>query len=182
MSNTITLPITGTYTIDPTHSNVEVTARHMMVTKVRGNFAGLSGTIEVGETPETSSVSVEIDAATIDTRVADRDAHLRSADFLDVEHHPTIAFTSTTVRHTGGSSFELTGDLTLRGTSKPVTFSFDFEGSATDPWGQTRALFAAKTSFAREDWGLTWNAALESGGVLVSKTLELEIAISAVKQ
>ena len=182
MQETITLPAVGTYAIDPTHSNVEITARHMMVTKVRGNFEGLAGDIRVGERPEQSSVSVEFDAATIDTRVADRDAHLRSGDFLDVEQYPTISFASTGVEHIGGSAFRLIGDLTVRGITKPIAFDFAYLGSDKDPWGQERALFEATTSFPREEFGLIWNAALESGGVLVSREFEVEMNISAVLQ
>lgn len=179
---TITLPTTGTYAIDGTHSNVEITARHMMVTKVRGNFAGVSGTIEVGSNPSASSVVVEFDAATIDTRVEDRNAHLRSADFLDVENHPTIRFVSTEVSHVEGETFRLAGDLTVRGITKPIAFDFTYLGNDQDPWGQERALFEARTKFPREEWGLGWNAALESGGVLVSKDFDIEMNISAVLQ
>mgnify|MGYP001826050961 CR=1 FL=1 len=179
---TITLPTTGTYAIDPTHSNVEITARHMMVTKVRGNFEGVTGSIHVGSRPEESAVEVEFDAASIDTRVADRDAHLRSGDFLDVEHYPKISFTSTDVSHVDDSTFRLRGDLTVRGITKPIAFEFSYFGSDQDPWGQERALFEARTSFPREQWGLVWNAPLESGGVLVSKDFEVEMNISAVLQ
>lgn len=182
MQGTITLPTTGTYAIDPTHSNVEITARHMMVTKVRGNFEGLAGEIRVGDRPAESAVNVEFDAATIDTRVADRDAHLRGEDFLDVEQYPTITFASTGVEHVDGSVFRLVGDLTVRGITKSIAFDFTYLGSDTDPWGQERALFEATTSFPREQWGLTWNAALESGGVLVSREFEVEMNISAVLQ
>ncbi len=182
MQQTITLPTAGTYAIDPTHSNVEITARHMMVTKVRGNFENVAGTITVGESVADSAVSVAFEAATIDTRVTDRDAHLRSADFLDVENHPTISFVSTGVSPTEGNRFTLDGDLTVRGVTKPVSFEFEYLGSSQDPWGQERALFGATMKFAREDWGLTWNAALESGGVLVSKVFDVEMNISAVLQ
>lgn len=179
---TITLPTTGTYAIDPTHSNVEITARHMMVTKVRGNFEGVSGTIEAGSNPESSAVTVEFDAATIDTRVADRDAHLRGPDFLDAETYPTIRFASTAVSHVDGGTFRMTGDLTVRGVTKPITFDFHYLGNSEDPWGQERALFEAHATFAREEWGLTWNAPLEKGGVLVSKDFEVEMNVSAVLQ
>lgn len=181
-TETIALPTAGTYAIDPTHSNVEITARHMMVTKVRGNFENVAGTITVGESPADSSVSVEFDAATIDTRVADRDEHLRSGDFLDVENHPTISFVSTGVTHVEGNTFTLTGDLTVRGVTKPVSFDFQYLASSQDPWGQERALFEARMQFPREDWGLTWNAALESGGVLVSKVFDVEMNIQGVLQ
>lgn len=182
MLQTIALPATGTYAIDGTHSNVEVIARHMVVTKVRGNFAGITGTIEVGSTPEASSVVVEFDAASIDTRVADRDAHLRSADFLDAEQYPTIRFESTAVSAIDDDRFRLEGMLSIRGVTKPVAFDFSYLGSNQDPWGQERALFEAHTSFPREEWGLTWNAPLEAGGVLVSKDFEVEMNISAVLQ
>lgn len=174
-------PTPGTYTIDPTHASVEVTARHLVITKVRGTFAGISGEVVVGDTPEASSVKVTIDASTIDTRVADRDAHLRSEDFLDVENHPTIEFVSTGVRKLSDSSFELTGDLTLRGVTKSITFPFEYGGVVADPWGNEKVHVAASTTVNREEFGLTWNATLESGGVLVSKDLEVDIALELAK-
>jgi polyisoprenoid-binding protein YceI len=151
-----------------------------MVTKVRGAFESYTGTIDVAEPIEDSSVKVEIDAASITTGTADRDGHLRSGDFLDVENHPTLTFTSTAVRRDGGD-FKVDGGLTIAGVTKPVTLDVEFDGEATDPWGNTKAGFTASTTINREDWGLTWNAALEGGGVLVSKEIKIEIETEAGK-
>jgi polyisoprenoid-binding protein YceI len=178
--STITLPQTGTWTIDPTHTVVGFMAKHLMVTKVRGSFKTFSGAITVGETPETSSVRVSIDAASIDTGTADRDNHLRSGDFLDVATFPTLTFTSTAV-HANGSGYTVDGDLTIRDTTKPVTLEMTFDGTATDPWGNTKAAFTATTSINREDWGLTWNVPLETGGLLVSRDIKIEIEVQAAK-
>jgi polyisoprenoid-binding protein YceI len=178
--STITLPQTGTWNIDPTHTVIGFMAKHLMVTKVRGSFKAFSGTVEIGESPENSSVQVSIDAASIDTGPVDRDNHLRSGDFLDVENHPTITFTSTAVRQVG-SDYQVEGELTIRGVSKPVTLDMTFDGLATDPWGNAKAAFSAATTINREDWGLTWNAQLETGGVLVSKEIKIEIEAQAAK-
>ncbi len=178
--STITLPETGTWTIDPTHTVVGFMAKHLMVTKVRGSFKTFSGTITVGDTPEASSVEVTIDAASIDTGTADRDNHLRTGDFLDAENFPTITFVSTSVR-ANGSDYSVDGDLTIRDTTKPVTLEMSFDGTATDPWGNTKAAFTATTSINREDWGLTWNVPLETGGLLVSKDVKIEIEVQAAK-
>jgi polyisoprenoid-binding protein YceI len=178
--STITLPETGTWNLDPTHTVVGFMARHLMVTKVRGTFKTFSGTITVGDTPETSSVHVSIDAASIDSGTADRDNHLRSPDFLDVESFPTLTFKSTAVR-ANGDGYLVDGDLTIRDTTKPVTLEMTFDGTATDPWGNTKAAFTATTSINREDWGLTWNVPLEKGGVLVSKDIKIEIEAQAVE-
>jgi polyisoprenoid-binding protein YceI len=178
--DTITLPQVGTWSIDPTHSRIGFMAKHLMVTKVRGSFKDFSGTITVAEPIEKSSVSVEMAAASIDTGTADRDAHVKSGDFLDVENFPTITFSSTAVRQEG-SDFRVDGDLTIVGVTKPVTLDVEFDGEATDPWGNTKAGFTASTTINREEWGLTWNAALESGGVLVSKDIKIEIEAQALK-
>ena len=178
--STITLPQTGTWTIDPTHTSVGFMTRHLMVTKVRGSFKTFSGTIEVAEPIENSSVEVTIDAASIDTGTPDRDNHVRSADFLDTENHAALTFKSTAVRRVG-SEFEVDGDLTIIGVTKPVTLLVEFDGEATDPWGNTKAGFTAATTINREDWGLTWNAPLEAGGVLVSKEVKIEIEAQTLK-
>lgn len=178
--STITLPETGTWAIDPTHTVVGFMARHLMVTKVRGSFKAFSGSIDMGDSPEASSVQVTIDAASIDTGTPDRDNHLRSADFLDVENHPNIEFRSTGVRR-DGSDYLVDGELTIRGVTKPVTLEMSFDGIATDPWGNSKAAFTASTSINREDWGLTWNVPLETGGVLVSKEIKIEIEAQAAK-
>jgi len=174
--------LTGTYTIDPSHSHVGFTARHAMVTRVRGSFTDVSGSIHVdGENPTASKVEVEIDAASIDTRSADRDAHLRSDDFFAVDTYPTIDFASTSIEQTGADTFEVNGDLTIRDTSRPVSFELAFTGAATDPFGNERIGFEGSVEVNRKDWNLTWNAALEAGGVLVSEKVTLELEISAIR-
>jgi len=173
-------PTTGSYQIDPAHSSIEVVARHLMATKVRGAFGAFTGEITIGDSAADSSVSVEIDTNSINTNSEDRDGHLRSPDFLDVENHPTAAFASTTVADKGDGAYVLNGDLTLAGVTKPVAIDFAFEGQATDPWGNSRALFSGKTEVNREDFGLTWNQVLEGGGLLVSKKLQVELEIQGV--
>ncbi len=174
------LPPAGTWAIEPTHSNIEAIARHLKVTKVRGRFGSFEGKVEVPEDALQSRVSVTIDAASIDTNSEDRDEHLRSEDFLYVEEYPTLTFESTDVREVGGG-YELDGDLTMRGVTKPVTLEVTYGGLTEDPWGNTRALFAAETTLDREEWGLTWNQALEAGGVLVSKEVKVEIELQLVQ-
>ena len=176
------LPAAGTWQVDPSHSTVGFVARHLMVTKVRGQFTDYAAEVTIGDDPTDSSVVVTIQAASIDTRSEDRDAHLRSADFLDVEQHPTISFRSAGVRHVKGDHWALDGDLTIKDVTRPVTLDVEFDGTNGDPWGGQRAGFTASTDIEREDWGLTWNVALESGGVLVSKKVRLELEIQLVKQ
>ena len=167
-------------TIDTTHSGVYFTARHMVITKVRGSFHSWSGTIDYdADNVEKSSVQVEIDVGSIDTREPKRDGHLKSADFFDAEHHPKIAFRSTKVEKTP-DGLRVTGDLTMRGVTKPVALEVEEGGSAKDPWGNTRLLWAARTTVNRKDWGLNWNQVLEAGGVLVSEKIDLEFEIQAV--
>lgn len=180
MTDTTTLDIpgykAGTWVLDPAHSEVTFSVRHMMISKVRGTFGLKSATLIAPENPLDARVEASVDVASVDTKDAGRDQHLRSADFFDAETYPTMEFRSTGVRLEGGD-FLVDGDLTIRGTTKPVTFSFDFGGFGTDPWGNYKAGATAKTVINREDFGLTWNAALETGGVLVGKdvTLELEL-------
>ncbi|MBA2317071.1 MAG: YceI family protein [Euzebyales bacterium] len=176
------VPAPGTYTIDPSHSNVEAMARHLMLSKVRGHFAQFSGRIVVADDIAASSVEVSIAAASIDTRDANRDEHLRSADFLDVDAHPELTFRSTGVEPAGSDRWTLHGDLTIRGVARPVALDLEFLGDATDPWGNARALFSATTEIDREDFRITWNQALETGGVLVSKKLRIELEIQAVRE
>ena len=175
-----------TWQIDPAHSTIEFAVKHMMFTTVRGRFKGFTGTVRVDEqNPDRSSVEVEIDASSIDTGAPDRDAHLRSADFLDVEHHPRLTFRSTRVEGAHakqGDRFRVTGDLQIRGTSIPVTLDATLEGIGRDPWGKERGGFAAKTEIDRREWGLRWNQALETGGVLVGHSVRIEIEAQAVKQ
>lgn len=176
------LPLAGTYRIDPSHSMVEAVARHLMVTKVRGRFSRFSGEIVVGDRPQESSVEVTVDAASIETSDEQRDAHLRSADFLDVENHPTVEFRSRAVEMVGDDRLRVTGDLTIRGVTRPVVLDATFDGPFSDPWGGQRIGFSARTEIDREDWGLTWNVALESGGVLVGRKVQIELTVSAVKE
>ncbi|MFZ4515535.1 MAG: YceI family protein [Acidimicrobiia bacterium] len=173
------LPVAGTWKIDPSHTTVEFVARHLMVTKVRGGFSAVDGALVVGEDPSTSSVQVTIPTATISTGAADRDGHVKGADFLDVEQFPTMTFTSTAVEGSG-EKWRVEGDLTIRGVTKPVTLDVEFGGVSPDPWGGQRAGFSASTEINREDWGLTWNVALETGGMLVSKNIRIEIEAQAV--
>jgi polyisoprenoid-binding protein YceI len=171
--------------IDPAHSAVEFAVKHMMFTTVRGRFKEFRGTIEVDENnPDRSTVTVEIVASSIDTGAADRDAHLRSGDFLDVENHPTITFRSRSVQGAAkkeGDRFTVTGDLTIRGATMEVTLECEFEGTGTDPWGGTRAGSRATAKIDRRDWGLKWNQALETGGILVANEVRIEIEVQAVK-
>lgn len=174
--------LTGTYTIDPAHSRIGFVARHAMVTKVRGSFNEFDGTVEIdGANPANSTARVTIKAASIDTRNTQRDEHLRGNDFLAMESYPEITFVSSRVRQTGEDSFELTGDLTIRGVTKPVTIPVSYEGAATDPFGNLRAGFEGSVTINRKDYGITWNAPLETGGVLVSDKVVLELEISAVR-
>ena len=174
--------IAGTYTIDPAHTPIGFVARHAMVTKVRGAFNEFEGSVVLdGDNPANSTAKVTIKAESIDTRNAQRDEHLRNNDFLDVASYPEITFVSTGVRQTGETEFELTGDLTIKGVTNPVTIPFSYEGSATDPFGNLRVGFEGSVTINRKDYGVTWNAALETGGVLVSDKITLEFEISAVK-
>jgi polyisoprenoid-binding protein YceI len=171
----VAAPAPGAWTLDASHTTAAFVARHMMVTKVRGHFDRLSGRVQIGETPEDSSVEVTLDAASIFSGDQRRDDHLRSPDFLDVETYPTITFRSTSVKQTGPSSLTVSGDLTIRDQTRPVDLHVEFEGVERAPWGTTVAGFSATAEINREDWGMTWNAALETGGVLVGKKVTLEI-------
>ena len=177
----IQAPAAGTWAIDPTHTTVEFIGRHLVFTKVRGRFTGVSGAVTVADEPNASSVEITLDATSITTGTPDRDAHLKSADFFDVETYPEITFKSTAVEWKGHEG-TVTGDLTVRGVSKPITLDVDLTGVVTDPWGGDRAVFSASGEVDREDWGLTWNMALESGGVLVSKKIRFEIETELVLQ
>jgi polyisoprenoid-binding protein YceI len=177
----VELPAPGTWVIDPSHSSVEVVARHMMISKVRGRFADFSGRIVVGERPGDSSVEVTIDAASIDTADARRDEHLRAADFLDVADHPEITFRSTSIRPGRRGHWDVTGDLTLRGVTRPVSLDVELEGIGA-AYGGPRAVFSGVTEVDREEFGLTWNMALETGGVLVGRQLKIELSIQAVPE
>ena len=172
----------GTYVVDASHSEVGFVARHAMVTKVRGYFRDLEGTITVADDLAASTAIATMKTASVDTGSADRDGHIKSADFFDVENHPEITFVSTGISNVDGNEFDLAGDLTILGVTKPVVLKAEFEGTAQDPFGNLRAGFSASTVVEREDWGLTWNAGLETGGVLVSKKITLNLEISAIKQ
>jgi polyisoprenoid-binding protein YceI len=171
----------GKWTIDPVHSRVGFVARHMMVTKVRGTFTDYSGEVTIADDLEQSSVTVEIQMESIDTGNKDRDGHLRTNDFFDVAQFPTMSFKSTAIELDGNEG-KLHGDLTLKGVTKPVTFDVEFEGVTGDPWGGTRAGFSATTTVTRKDWGVEWNAPLETGGVMVGDKVQLELDIQMVKQ
>ena len=173
--------LVGTYTIDPSHSRLGFVARHAMVTKVRGGFNDFAGTFTVGESVGDSNAELTIQAASVDTRNADRDEHLRSNDFFAMEEHPEIRFASTDIEQVGDAEYRVTGDLTLRGVTKPVTIDLEYTGSATDPWGNTRVGFEGSTQVNRKDWGLNWNTPLDGGGILVSEKVTLEFEISATK-
>lgn len=174
--------ITGDYTIDASHSRIGFSARHAMVTTVRGAFKEFEGTAHIdAANPAASSVSLTIKTASIDTGSADRDGHLVSADFFDAEKNPEITFRSTQVEKVDADTWAITGDLTIAGTTKPVTVAFDETGSAQDPFGNLRVGFEGSTAINRKDWGLTWNAALETGGVLVSDKIKLSFDISAIR-
>ncbi|WP_431843183.1 YceI family protein [Calidifontibacter indicus] len=173
--------LNGTYVIDPAHSEIGFVARHAMVTKVRGSFKEFDGTATTGENLAGATIDLTINVASVDTRSADRDGHLKSADFFDVEKYPSITFKSTDIK-ADGSDLVVTGDLTIMETTKPVTVEFEYNGAAVDPFGNERIGFEGKTVVNRKDFGLTWNAALEAGGVLVSDKVTLTFDISAIKQ
>jgi polyisoprenoid-binding protein YceI len=174
--------LTGTYTLDPTHTRIGFVARHAMVTKVRGSFNEFEGTATIdGANPANSSARVTINAKSIDTRNADRDGHLRSNDFLAMDEYPHITFVSTGVTPVDETTFEVSGDLTIKDVTKPITIPFTFEGVATDPFGNQRIGFDGSVTISRKDYGITWNAALETGGVLVSDKIVLEFEVSAIK-
>ena len=174
--------LTGTWTLDHTHTRLGFVTRHAMITKVRGSFNDFTGTVTVpAEGIEAATAQVTINASSIDTRNADRDGHLKSNDFFDMENHPQITFTSTKIEGNGSGGVDVTGDLTIKGTTKSITIPFEFEGTATDPFGNQRAGFEGTTTIKRSDFDLTWNATLETGGVLVSEKVTLEIEVSAIK-
>jgi polyisoprenoid-binding protein YceI len=174
--------VTGDYTVDVAHTRIGIRARHAMVTTVRGSFTDFAGTAHLDvANPQGSSVELRIKAATVDTGVADRDAHLRSADFLDVETYPELSFVSTEVEQLDEDSYRVTGDLTIKDVTRPVSVDFTLTGSARDPWGQLRVGFEGALVIRRSDWGLTWNTALDTGGVLVSDKIQIEFDVSAIR-
>jgi polyisoprenoid-binding protein YceI len=177
MSVLATLPA-GTFIIDPSHSRVGFSARHAMVTKVRGSFNDYTGAAVVAD--GVASINIEINVASVDTRAADRDGHLQSADFFDVANFPKITFASTSVKDTGSDKLSVEGNLTIKDVTKPITIEFEYSGTATDPFGNARFGFEGAAEINRKDFGLTWNAALETGGILVSENIKLEFEISTI--
>jgi polyisoprenoid-binding protein YceI len=174
--------MTTRWDIDPTYSAITFQVRHMVIARVHGRFARWTGALDLDPADlSRSSVAVTIEAGSIDTQVADRDAHLRSADFLDVEKHPEITFRSTRVER-GAGGLRVVGDLTIRGTTREVALETEYAGTARDPWGNERAVFSARTSIDRKAFGLTWNAALETGGVLVGEKVEIGLEVEAVRK
>jgi polyisoprenoid-binding protein YceI len=177
-------PTTGAKTqwkLDATHTSVEFSAKHLMITTVKGRIADVEGTIEIDEkSPKNSSVEAVLKAASIDSRTTQRDDHLRSGDFLNVEKFPEIRFRSTKIEG-GREEFKLTGDLTIRDVTKPITLDVTFEGETKDPWGGERAGFSAKGKFDRRDFGLTWNQVLEAGGVAVGNEIKINVEVEAIK-
>src|SRR5262245_41478566 len=170
------------YVLDHTHSRIGFVARHAMVTKVRGSFNDFEGTIHIDEDLSKSWAKATIKVDSIDTRNADRDGHLRTNDFLDAKSFPEISFASTGAKQVDDTTVRVSGDLTIKDVTKPVEIDFEFQGAATDPFGNERVGFEGSTVINRKDWGITWNAALETGGVLVSEKVTLEFEISAIKQ
>lgn len=181
-TQTTTSNLTGDYTFDVAHTRLGFVARHAMITKVRGAFNSFEGKAFLdGDDPAKSTVTITIDADSIDTRNEQRDAHLRTNDFLDVPNHPQITFVSTKVEPKRDDVYRVTGDLTIRGVTKPVSFDLEFTGSAVDPFGNTRVGLEGSVKINRKEWGVNFNAALEAGGVLVSEDITLEFEISAIK-
>lgn len=174
--------LTGDYTIDPSHTTIGFVARHAMVTNVKGSFQDFTGTLHLdGSDPSRSTATLDVVMESIETGSADRDGHLKSSDFFKTDEFPTMTFRSTKAEALGGDDYRITGDLTILGTTKPLTIDLEFNGSATDPFGNQRVGFEGKAEILRSEWGLTWNAALETGGVLVSDKIKLNFDISAIR-
>ncbi|MGW0395852.1 YceI family protein [Streptomyces sp. NPDC003042] len=175
--------LTGDYVVDAAHSSIGFTVRHAMVTNVRGTFADHEGTLHLdGRDPSRSTASIDVKTASVDTGIADRDAHLRGADFFDADTFPLMGFRSSEARQLGGDTYRITGELTIKDVTRPLSIDLEFGGSATDVYGNERVGFEGSAEILRSDWGLTWNAALEAGGVMVSDKVKLTFDISAVKQ
>jgi len=176
------VPVSGDYGLDASHSHVGFSVRHAMVSRTKGRFGTVDGTVHIAEDPLESWVEVDIDVASIDTRDETRDAHLRSADFLDTENHPALHYRSTKVTAAGEGRWAVEGELTVKDITRPVGLEVSFEGGAKDPWGNSRIGFTAHAELNREDFGLTWNQVLETGGVLVGKSVKIDIEAEAVRQ
>lgn len=178
-----TAALTGDYTIDTAHSSLGFTARHAMVTNVKGGFTDFDGTLHLdGADPTASTASFDVRMDSITTGSDERDAHLKSSDFFDIEQHPTMTFRSTKAEALGGTSYRITGDLSILGTTKPISIDLEFNGYAKDPFGNERVGFEGTGELLRSEWGLTWNAALETGGVLISDRIKLNFDLSAIKK
>jgi len=177
----IAVPAPGTFSVDAAHTRVGFVAKHLMVTKVRGAFAEVEGSLTIPDDPMQASAEATMQAASLSTGSADRDAHVRSGDFLDVERYPTVTYRSTGVTAVSGDSFTVAGELTIRDVTRPVELTVEIDGVAADPWGGERVSLTARGEIDREEFGLTWNVALEGGGVLVSKKVVLEIEAQAVR-
>jgi len=175
-------PAVGTYAIDVSHTRLGFAVRHMAVSKVRGEFKDFSGTLELAENPADSKISVTIQAGSVDTHDENRDNHLRTNDFFDVENHPTWSFTSTAIRPRSAGEWDVDGDLTIRGVTKQVTLDATLEGVVNDPYGLHRVGFSATTSIVRDDFGVSFNAALETGGVVVGKKVDIDLEVEATLQ
>jgi polyisoprenoid-binding protein YceI len=177
-----TLPATGTWELDTTHTEVSFTARHLMVTKVRGRFPIQSGTVTIADNPLESSVVAVIDVAGVNSGEQGRDDHLRNSDFFEVEKFPTITFRSTKVEAAGDGEYKLTGDLTIKDVTRPVTLDLEYLGTIASPWGDQRAGFSATAEISRKEWGIEYNMALEAGGVVIGDKVKLNIEAEAVLQ
>jgi polyisoprenoid-binding protein YceI len=178
--NGVEAPAPGDWVFDKPHTNLMFVARYAMLTKVRGHFGDFQGTIHVAEKPEDSSVELSMDASTITTDNDTRDNHLRSGDFLDLENHPTITFKSTKVELLGGDRIRVTGDLTIRGVTREVVLDAEYVGVGMDAYGRTRVAFSARTEIDRDDFDVSWNMALETGGLLVGKRVQVELEVQAL--
>ncbi len=175
------IPAPGKYIIDPSHSSVEFVGRHLGLAKVRGRFTKFAGDIHIAEVPEQSSVEVDIDVASVESADARRDEHLRSPDFFHVEEHPSMVFKSTSVTPVDDGTWDVAGDLTIRGVTRPVVLHAEFEGGENSPFGDQRIGFSATTEVNREDWDLGWNVVLESGGLLVGKKIKIDLSVEAIR-
>lgn len=178
-TNAVEVPAAGTWEIDPGHADVGFVGRHFGLTKIRGRFTGVTGTVTIADDPEQSTVQVSFDMASVDSGDTSRDDHLRSADFFDVERYPTATFTTTSVEAVGTSG-TMTGELTIKDVTRPVRLAIDYLGNAVDPWDNERAVFSATGHLNREDWGLTWNMVLDAGGLVVSKEIAIEIEVELI--
>lgn len=175
--------LTGEYTIDPMHSKLGFTVRHAMVTNVNGSFPGFEGSLHLdGSDPTASTAALDVQVASVNTGVTDRDGHLKSADFFDVEKFPQMTFRSTKAESLGGDDYRITGDLTIKDVTKAVSIDLEFHGAAKDPAGNERVGFEGKTEILRSDWGLSWNTALETGGFMLSDKIKLNLDISAIRK